>query len=172
MSEVVIKDNSVVSVHYRGTLTKNGDEFDNSKGRGPLTFMMGSKQMIPGFEAALMGKNSGDKFTFNLSPEQAYGERNPKAVQSVPLSQVPEGIEVGDRLTLQTPEGQVIPLLVSDKDEESVTLDMNHELAGEHLTFDVEIIDVRDANDEEVSRGIMGQISMPENDCCQIGSCK
>ena len=172
MNAIVNKENTVVSVHYRGTLTKNGEEFDNSAGREPLTFLTGFRQMIPGFEAELIGKSAGDKCTFTLSPDQAYGKRDPNAVQVVPLDQLPDGVEVGDQLALQTPDGQVIPLLVSEKNEDSATLDMNHELAGESLTFEVEIIKVREASEEELSQGMtQDQMSSPESDCCSSGTC-
>jgi FKBP-type peptidyl-prolyl cis-trans isomerase SlyD len=153
MSDIAIKENTVASVHYRGTLTKNGEEFDNSEGREPLTFMVGFRQMIPGFEAALMGKTAGEKVKFDLTAEQAYGERDSEAVQVVPLDQLPDGVKVGDQLAAETPDGHVIPLSVTSVSEESATLDMNHELAGEGLTFEVEVIEVREATEEEVSHG-------------------
>jgi FKBP-type peptidyl-prolyl cis-trans isomerase SlyD len=153
MSDITIKENTVVLVHYRGTLTKNGEEFDNSDGKDPLTFMVGFRQMIPGFEAALMGKTAGDHVKFDLTSDQAYGERDPEAVQVVPLEQLPDGVKAGDQLAAQTPDGHVIPLSVTNVSEESATLDMNHELAGEDLTFEVEVIEVREATEEEVSHG-------------------
>ena len=176
MNAIVIKEHSVASVHYRGTLTNTGDEFDNSEGREPLEFIVGFQQLVPGFEAALMGKSVGEKLTFNLSPEQAYGARNPKAVQVVPASDLPYEVEVGQRLTLQGPGGQVIALRVSEKTKDSVTLDMNHELAGEHLTFEVEVIAVRDASAEEVAHGMTAnqifKVKAAENDCCASGTCQ
>lgn len=172
MSNIAIQENTVATVHYRGTLTKTGDEFDNSAGGDPLEFLVGFQQMIPGFEAALMGKSAGEKVVFNLSPDQAYGAHNPEGVQEVPLDQLPEGVEVGVTLTLQAPSGQVFQLRVVEMTEESATLDMNHSLAGEELTFEVEVIGVREANAEELSRGMtMDQISESESDCCKTGSC-
>ena len=172
MSNITIQEKTVATVHYRGTLTKNGDEFDNSAGGDPLEFLVGFQQMIPGFEAALMGKSAGEKVVFNLSPDQAYGAHNPEGVQEIPLDQLPEGVEVGVTLTLQAPTGQVFQLRVVEMTEESATLDMNHRLAGEELTFEVEVIGVREANAEELSRGMtMDQISESESDCCKTGSC-
>ena len=153
MSNIIIVENTVTSVHYRGTLTRNGDEFDNSEGRDPLTFLVGHRQMIPGFEAALIGKVAGDKVKFELTPEQAYGEKDPEAIQVVPLSQLPEGLKAGDKLAAQAPNGQVIPLSVTEVNEDTATLDMNHELAGESLTFEVEVIEVREATTEEIAHG-------------------
>lgn len=171
MSEVLVKENTVVSVHYRGTLTSSGDEFDSSEGKEPLTFLVGFQQMIPGFEANLMDKGVGEKLKFELSPEEAYGQRESQAVQVVPINQLPDGVKVGDRLALQAPDGQVIPIRVTEKNEETATLDMNHELAGESLTFEVEIIEVRQANDEEISSGMTIDQLSSTSDCCASGTC-
>lgn len=153
MSAKTIENNTVATVHYRGTLTKNGEEFDNSHGDEPLAFLVGHHQMIPGFEAALIGKTLGDSVKFDLSPEEAYGERDPEMVQEIPLSQLPEGVKVGDQLAAQTPDGHMIPLTVSAVGEESATLDMNHQLAGETLTFEVEVLGIREATAEELAHG-------------------
>ena len=109
--------------------------------------------MIPGFEAALMGKQAGDEVKFDLTSEEAYGERDPDAVQDVPLSQLPEGISAGDQLAAQTPDGHMIPLIVVAVNEESATLDMNHALAGEALSFEVNVVEVREATQEETAHG-------------------
>ena len=79
-----IEDNKVVSVHYTGTLPDSGEIFDSSEGRDPLTFLVGHKQMIPGFERELMGSKVGDKVEFTLTSDDAYGEYNPDAIQQVP----------------------------------------------------------------------------------------
>lgn len=148
-----IQENTVATVHYRGTLTRNGEEFDSSAEGDPLVFLVGHGQMIPGFEAALLSKSAGDEVKFDLTPDEAYGERDPEAVQEVPLDQLPEGISVGDELAAQTPSGHVIPLTVSAVGEETATLDMNHELAGEALTFEVTVVEVRAATEEELAHG-------------------
>ena len=172
MSEIKIKENTVVSVHYRGTLTKNGEEFDNSGDREPLTFIVGFQQMIPGFEAALMGKSTGEKVEFDLAPDQAYGEYDPEMVKEVPSDQLPNGVQVGHQLALQTPDGQTIPLQVTAMTDDTATLDMNHKLAGEGLTFAVEVISVREASDEEITEGMtIDQIVSTQSDCCKSGTC-
>lgn len=148
-----IKENTVASVRYRGTLTRNGEEFDSNLEGDPLTFLVGHGQMIPGFEAALLEKSAGDEVKFDLTPDQAYGEHDPEGVQEVPLSQLPEGISVGDQLAAQTPSGHVIPLSVVAINEEAATLDMNHRLAGEALTFEVSVVEVREATSEELAHG-------------------
>ena len=172
MDTLVVKNHTIASVHYRGTFTSTGEVFDHSEGRDPLEFIVGFQQMIPGFEAAIMGKSVGETLSFDLSPEQAYGAHDPQAIKTIPLSQLPDGIEVGQTLALQTPEGRVIPLRVTEKTEESATLDMNHELAGKSLTFEVEIVALREAEAEEISQGMTSaQLSDMENDCCRTGTC-
>ena len=119
-----IENNTVARVHYTGTLPDTGEVFDSSEGREPLTFLVGHKQMIPGFERELMGAKVGDKVEFTLSAEDAYGEHNPDAIQQV--------TEVGDK---------------------EITVDFNHALAGKSLTFNVEVIDVRPAEESEIMHG-------------------
>ena len=172
MSELVIKENTVVSAHYRGTFTNSGDVFDSSEGREALTFLMGFQQMIPGFEAALVGKKIGEKLSFDLSPKEAYGERDPNAILEVPLDRLPPTVKVGDMLAMQSPTGQTFPVRVSETKDDLAVLDMNHELAGKALSFDVEIVAVREANETEISRGMtMEQIEASQSDCCATGTC-
>ena len=147
MSEIT--DNKVVSVHYTGTLPENGETFDSSEGRDPLTFLVGHKNMIPGFERELMGTKVGDKVEFTLSAEEAYGEYNPDAIQEVPADMFGEITpEVG--MTLESDMG---PFRVTIVNEGSVTVDFNHALAGKSLTFNVEVVDIKDASEEEISHG-------------------
>ena len=147
MSEIT--DNKVVSVHYTGTLPENGETFDSSEGRDPLTFLVGHKNMIPGFERELMGTKVGDKVEFTLSAEEAYGEYNPDAIQEVPADMFGEITpEVG--MTLESDMG---PFRVTIVNEGSVTVDFNHALAGKPLTFNVEVVDIKDASEEEISHG-------------------
>ena len=147
MSEIT--DNKVVSVHYTGTLPENGETFDSSEGRDPLTFLVGHKNMIPGFERELMGAKVGDKVEFTLSAEEAYGEYNPDAIQEVPADMFGEITpEVG--MTLESDMG---PFRVTVVNEGSVTVDFNHALAGKSLTFNVEVVDIKDASEEEISHG-------------------
>lgn len=147
MSEIT--DNKVVSVHYTGTLPENGETFDSSEGRDPLTFLVGHKNMIPGFERELMGAKVGDKVEFTLSAEEAYGEYNPAAIQEVPADMFGDITpEVG--MTLESDMG---PFRVTVVNESSVTVDFNHALAGKSLTFNVEVVEIKDASEEEISHG-------------------
>jgi len=145
----IIENNKVVRVHYTGTLPDTGEVFDSSEGREALTFLVGHKQMIPGFERELMGKELGDKVEFTLSPEDAYGEHNPDAVQKVPLEMFGDiKPEVGT--TLMSDMG---PFRVTEVGDELITVDFNHVLAGKSLTFNVEVVELRDATEEEISHG-------------------
>ena len=144
-----IENNTVARVHYTGTLPETGEVFDSSEGREPLTFLVGHKQMIPGFERELMGKELGEKVEFTLSPEDAYGEHNPDAIQQVPLEMF-GGIKPEIGMTLMSDMG---PFRVTEVGDELITVDFNHALAGKSLTFNVEVVELRDATEEEISHG-------------------
>ena len=147
MSE--ISKNKVVRVHYKGIHPDSGEEFDSSEGKDPLAFLVGQKQMIPGFERELMGCKQGDKVEFTLSPEDAYGEHDAEMVQQIPLDSF-GGITPEVGMTLLSDLG---PFVVTEVTGELITVDFNHALAGKSLTFNVEVIEVRDATDEEISHG-------------------
>ena len=168
-----ITENKVATVHYTGTLPDSGEEFDSSIGRDPLTFLVGHKKMIPGFEREIMGAKVGDKVEFTLSANDAYGEHNPDAVQQVPNDMFGDiQPEVG--MTLMTDLG---PIRVTMIGEETVTVDFNHALAGESLTFNVEIVEIRDATEEEISHGHahgpggVNHEPTPEKKCNDDGCC-
>ena len=141
-----VKNGDTVAIHYTGTLN-DGTTFDSSQGRDPLAFEVGSGQVIPGLDAALPGMTVGDKKTVNIPCQQAYGEVNPQMRQNVPRAEIPAEIptEVGTRLQMQTQTGQVVPVTIVAADEEAITLDANHPLAGKDLTFDIEIVDIKPA---------------------------
>jgi peptidylprolyl isomerase len=132
-----------VSIHYTGTLD-DGSQFDSSEGRDPLTFQMGEGQIIQGLEAALEGMSVGEKKTVTIPAEQAYGTRHAEAVQEVPRDMIPDHIPLdpGTALQMQTPNGSMMPVTVTAVTDEAVTLDANHPLAGQDLTFAVEVVSV------------------------------
>jgi FKBP-type peptidyl-prolyl cis-trans isomerase SlyD len=144
----VAKDKAV-TVDY--TLSdEKGDVLETSRGRKPLTFVQGSG-MIKGFEAALEGKSPKDAFSFTVKPEDGYGEHRKELIFEVPreqLNQV-EGLEEGMPLRVHTPEGDMI-VIVKEIRQDKVLLDGNHPLAGMPLTFDVEVLEVREATKEEL----------------------
>ena len=144
-----IEKDAVASVHYTGTLPENGEVFDTSEGRDPLTFLVGHKQMIPGFEEELMGAKKGERRTFTLEPERAYGEKIPEAVQQIPTEMFGD-ITPEPGMTLMSDVG---PFNVVSVEGDTVTVDFNHKLAGETLQFSVEVVDVRAATEEELAHG-------------------
>ena len=144
-----IEKDAVASVHYTGTLPESGEVFDSSEGRDPLTFLVGHKQMIPGFEEELMGAKKGERRTFTLEPERAYGEKIAEAVQQIPTEMFGD-ITPEPGMTLMSDVG---PFNVVSVEGETVTVDFNHKLAGETLQFSVEVVDVRAATEEELAHG-------------------
>ncbi len=144
-----IENNTVARVHYTGTLPDSGEVFDSSEGREPLTFLVGHKQMIPGFERELMGAKIGDKVEFTLSAEDAYGPHNPDAVQKVPIEMF-GGITPEVGMTLMSDLG---PFRITEVGTKEATADFNHALAGKSLTFNVEVIEVRAADESEILHG-------------------
>ncbi|WP_439154826.1 FKBP-type peptidyl-prolyl cis-trans isomerase [Yoonia sp.] len=141
MSEA--KSGDTVRINYTGTL-KTGETFDSSEGRDPLEFVVGSGQIIPGLDAAIPGMAVGDTKKVEVPCTQAYGETNPDALQSVPRAEIPDNIplDLGTQLQMQTPQGQVVQVVVAEVTEEEVTLDANHPLAGKDLVFDIEVVGV------------------------------
>ncbi len=138
-----IKDGDTVQVHYTGTL-EDGSIFDSSKERDPLEFTVGSGMLIAGFEAAIIGKEEGDKVNTTIAPTEGYGERDEEQMFMVPISELPDHIphEVGLQLQLSNEEGEMF-VTIADINEEGMLLDANHPLAGKTLQFEIEIISVK-----------------------------
>jgi peptidylprolyl isomerase len=136
-----VENGMFVSVTYTGTLD-NGDVFDSSEGRHPLEFQTGAGQLIKGFEDAVMGMSLNEKKEFTLKPEDAYGIRDDNRMHAFPRSELPADVnpKVGDAMTFSTPEGQKIPARLVKMDDETLTFDLNHPLAGESLTFNIEVV--------------------------------
>lgn len=132
-----------VRIHYTGKLD-DGTQFDSSRGRDPLEFKLGDGAIIPGFEKAVDGMAVGDSKSVTIPPEDAYGERHDQLVQDVPKSALPEDIEpaVGMQLQSQTPDGQVMQLVVTDVSDDAITVDGNHPLAGKNLNFEIELVEI------------------------------
>jgi len=137
------KSGDTVSIHYTGTLS-DGSEFDSSAGREPLQFALGSGQVIPGFDNAVEGMAVGESKSVTIPPTEAYGERHDQLVQDVPKSALPEDMkpEVGMQLQSQAPDGQVMNLQVTAVAADSITVDGNHPLAGQALTFAIELVEI------------------------------
>jgi peptidylprolyl isomerase len=137
------KSGDTVKIHYTGTLD-DGTEFDSSAGREPLEFSLGGGQVIVGFDNAVDGMAVGDNKTVTIPPAEAYGDRHEKLVQQVPISSLPEDMKpkVGMQLQSQSPDGQAMSLVIAEVSEESITVDANHPLAGQALTFAIELVEI------------------------------
>lgn len=137
------KTGDTVHIHYTGRLD-DGTVFDSSRDRDPLAFTLGEGQVIPGFEAAVTGMETGESKTAEIPSDEAYGPRRPEMEMSLPRTQLPEGMnpQVGEQLQMQTPDGQAIPVRVTGTSDEAIDLDANHPLAGQDLTFDIELVKV------------------------------
>lgn len=137
------KSGDTVKIHYTGTL-KDGTEFDSSAGREPLQFTLGSGKVIPGFENAVEGMAVGDKKTVNIPSEEAYGPRREEMVQEFPRTALPDDLEPEEGMALQARNqgGEMINLTITTVNDDSITVDGNHPLAGRALNFDIELVDI------------------------------
>lgn len=147
-----IANEKVITIDY--TLTDDaGEVIDSSEHDGPLSYLHGSGNIVPGLESALEGKTVGDALKVVVAPEDAYGERDEKLVQAVPREEFPDGeIAVGMRFRADSPAGTKVLTVVALNDAE-VTVDANHPLAGRTLSFDVTVRGIRDATEEELEHG-------------------
>ncbi len=137
------KSGDTVRVHYTGKLD-DGTVFDSSAGSEPIEFVIGDHQVIPGFEDGVAGMEVGEAKTITIPFEQAYGAYDEGLLLEVPRAQFPDHInpEVGEALQLRQPDGDVVTVVISDVSDEAVTLDANHPLAGENLTFDLQLAEI------------------------------
>jgi FKBP-type peptidyl-prolyl cis-trans isomerase 2 len=138
-----VEDGKMVKIHY--TLTVDGEVVDSSRGREPMEFQVGSKGIIPGFEQALMGMKVGEKKSFHLSPDEGYGQEDPKGFKEVPKNQLPPDVEPEAGMTLYAKgqNGQAFPVRIAEVKKDIVVLNFNHPLAGKTLNFNTEIIDIQ-----------------------------
>jgi len=138
-----VKNGDTVRVHYHGKLT-DGSTFDSSEGRDPLEFTVGNGQVIKGFDDALVDMQPGEKKTVNIPVDQAYGQRNDDMIMEYPKSEFPADMtpEVGMELHMSDNMGNVFPVVIVGVNEDSVSLDANHPLAGQDLIFDIELVSI------------------------------
>lgn len=138
-----VKENDTVKVHYTGKLA-NGQVFDSSLEREPLQVTLGQQSLIPGFENGLINMELNEKKTVVIPAEEAYGEVQKELFQKVPLSELPEEIkpEVGMGLMAKNPDGTERQLRITDVRKDAIIIDANHPLAGEELTFELEVIEI------------------------------
>ena len=137
------KKGDTVKVHYTGTL-KDGSEFDSSRDRDPLEFIIGEQQVIEGFEQAVVGMSPGDSVEVTIVSEQAYGPRVDDMIATVSIDQFPSDFTpvIGQQLQLRKEDGTALIVLITDINDATVTLDANHPLAGEDLTFSIELVEI------------------------------
>lgn len=150
---MIIEESKVVSFHY--TLKNSeGEQIESSRERDAMSYLHGSSNIIPGLEKAMEGKQAGDEFSVTVQPEEAYGTRTEANIQRIPLKRLGKMPRpaVGQVLGLQTQQGPV-QVTVVKVGKFNIDVDANHPLSGQALTFDVEIVSVRDATEEETSHG-------------------
>ena len=141
-----VTNGNTVSVHYKGTLN-DGSQFDSSYDRGePITFEVGAGQMIPGFEKNIMGMSVGEEKEFKLTPDDAYGDHNPEAIQEVSKEIFPNNFsfQIGQIIQGEQEDGNPLVAKIVSEQNETVTLDFNHPMAGQNLTFNIEVVDINE----------------------------
>lgn len=139
----VAKKGDKVKVHYTGRLS-DGSEFDSSKGREPLEFEIGTQQVIPGFENAVVGMKAGETVTVEIPQDEAYGPIRNEMILKVEKEKLPPDFkpEVGQQYQLPQDNGQNVIVTVTEVTDETIELDANHPLAGKDLTFDIELVEI------------------------------
>lgn len=147
-----VAENTVVLFHY--ALSENGEAVESSFEREPLAALVGSGGIIPGLESALMARQAGDRFEVTIEPAQAYGERHEELVQRVPRKRFDNSghLAPGLQIMVETNQGRRLAT-VSKVGVTVVDLDLNHPMAGKTLTFDIEVLEVREASTEEIEHG-------------------
>jgi peptidylprolyl isomerase len=145
-----VENGHYVSVSYTGKLG-NGEVFDSSEGRQPLEVHIGAGDVIKGFETQLMGMAMNEKKVFTILPEDAYGLKKPNLTQRIPRASVPPQMDaqIGMVLGLMTPQGERVPAKIVHLDDQQITLDLNHPLAGEALTFEIEVVGISSTPTQE-----------------------
>ncbi|MGQ4648148.1 FKBP-type peptidyl-prolyl cis-trans isomerase [Lyngbya aestuarii] len=143
MTMTQAKSGDTVKIHYTGKL-EDGTVFDSSTSRDPLEFELNAGQVIPGFEQAVVGMTPGESKTEKIPMDQAYGPHREEMILEVNRQQMPPELEpeIGQQLQLQQPNGRVVPVLVTEVTESMVKLDANHPLAGQDLTFDIQLVEI------------------------------
>jgi len=148
-----IEDNRVATLNY--TLKDDEGNIIDQAEDGSFVYLHGAANIIPGLEHALLGKSAGDELSVSIEPAQGYGERNENMTQTVPrnMFDTDDKIEVGMQFHAESPEGQPISVTVTAVNDDEVTIDGNHPLAGVNLNFDIKVLDIREATAEELEHG-------------------
>lgn len=154
MGEQITKD-TVVGIDYRLTVP-DGTEVDTTEGRGPMEYLHGHQNIIPGLEKELEGHEVGDALEVTVGPGEGYGEHEPERVVQVEKEQLGFEPELGAVVSARLPDGREQHLLIAEIEDDNVTLDGNHPLAGQTLTFEVSIASIREATEGEIANGLVG----------------
>lgn len=139
-----VNNGDTVKVHYTGKL-EDGSVFDSSEGREPLAFTVGAQQVIPGFEKAVEGLAVGGSTSVNIPSDKAYGERRDDLEITISKSELPKEVEPEEGMQLQMKQksnNEVIPVTITSIEDDKVTIDANHPLAGKSLIFDIEVVEI------------------------------
>lgn len=150
-----VKDDVVVSIDYTLRLD-DGEVIDSSEGREPLQYLHGRGQIVPGLERELYGLNVGDEKSVTVSAEEGYGDYDDERLQRVPLSNFPDDLDLEEGMSVRMRDvntDQLFDAYIDEIDDEAVTLDFNHPLAGETLFFDIKVVEVREPSSEELAHG-------------------
>ena len=163
--------NKVMSIEYTLNDANTNEKLDTNVGGKPLEFISGQGQIIPGLESELVNLSAGENANVMVKPEDAYGEYNEEAVQTLPKEQF-AGVDLVDGMTLYGTgeQGETVQVTVKSMTEEEVTIDYNHPMAGKSLMFTVAVLEVRDATAEELETGAVGGLAAAGG-CCGGGSC-
>lgn len=165
-----MSSNIVMAIEYSVQNLENGEVVDSNVGKTPLEFITGMGQVIEGLENELLKMSAGEKADVKVLPALGYGEYNDEAIQVLPAEQF-AGIDLAEGMTLYgtSDDGETVQVSVKSFDNENVTIDYNHPLAGKTLMFTVSLLEVREATAEEIATGYVG--GMPSGGCCSGGSC-
>jgi len=160
-----VQNGDMVEIEYTGTLA-NGSVFDSSKDRGPFQFVVGSGTAITGFDNEIRGMKVGANKKFTLTPEQAYGQYDPSLIKSMPIDFIPksENVTIGDTVTLFNGQGY-FPAKIIEINATNVTFDLNSQLAGQTLTFDVTLVNLTPAKDVQE---LMSKLEQEQNQTVQL----
>jgi len=172
-----VEKNNKVTIEYTGRFdNKDGEIFDTSEGKQPLTFISGVGMVVPGFDNAIQGMEKGEEKEVTLTPDQAYGEHKEEMKQKIPRKALPpeQVPEKGMMLGMTTPQGQQIPAKIIDVDDENITIDVNHPLAGKTLHFSIKLLDyekvdmeklMKEAQEQQKAQQAQNPHSCKDHDC-------
>jgi FKBP-type peptidyl-prolyl cis-trans isomerase SlyD len=158
VAELTIKNDVVATIHYRLNVPGQA-EVDSTANRGPMSYLHGHGNLVPGLEKALSGRSVGESLDVELSPEEGYGAHHPERIVKVGRDQLGFDPKIGTVVTARLPEGKEHHFLVAEVDDNEITLDGNHPLAGRELHFQVTVESLREATSGEIEQGFVSDSS-------------